>query len=149
MSIKKNVIANFLGQGWTALMGLAFIPIYIQYLGVEAWGLVGFMTMLQAWMVLLDMGLSPAISREMARFKGGAHTAQTIRNLLRSLEVIYFLVAIVIALLMWAATPLIVNNWLTAQKLTPLVITQAIHMMVLVLAGRMLEQVYRGVIQGL
>jgi hypothetical protein len=25
--LKRNLIANYLGQGWTALMGLAFIPL--------------------------------------------------------------------------------------------------------------------------
>lgn len=94
--LKRNTIANFIGQGWVALMGLAFIPIYIRYLGVEAWGLVGFMSMLQAWFVLLDMGLTPTLSREMARFQAGAHSAQSIRNLLRSLEVIYGGVALVV-----------------------------------------------------
>ena len=50
-------------------MGLAFVPLYIHYLGVEAWGLVGLMTMLQALLTLLDMGLTPTLSREMARFQ--------------------------------------------------------------------------------
>ena len=54
MSLKKNVIANYLGQAWAALMGLVFVPVYIRYLGVEAWGLVGFMSMLQGWFTLLD-----------------------------------------------------------------------------------------------
>jgi hypothetical protein len=36
MALKRNVIANYLGQGWVAIMGLAFIPLYIKYLGIEA-----------------------------------------------------------------------------------------------------------------
>jgi O-antigen/teichoic acid export membrane protein len=74
--LKRNVIANYLGQGWPALMGLAFIPLYIRYLGVEAWGLVGFMSMMQAWLTLLDMGLTPTLSREMARFKADVHSSR-------------------------------------------------------------------------
>ena len=31
-------------------------PLYIKYMGAEAYGLVGFFTMLQAWFGLLDMG---------------------------------------------------------------------------------------------
>ena len=32
-AIKHNIVANYLGSGWNALMGLAFIPLYIHYLG--------------------------------------------------------------------------------------------------------------------
>lgn len=149
MSLKKNTIANYLGQGWIALMGLAFIPVYIHYLGVEAWGLVGFMSMLQAWLTLLDMGLTPTLSREMARFSAGAHTAQSIRDLLRSLEVIYGGVALVTVGIVWFAAPWIATNWLMAAKLSVPAMEHAIGMMGLVLAARMLEQVYRGAIQGL
>ena len=67
-------------------MSLAFIPLYIKYLGIEAYGLIGLFAVLQAWLVLLDMGMSPTLSREMARFTGGHHSPQSIRDLLRTLE---------------------------------------------------------------
>lgn len=149
MSLKKNAIANYLGQGWIAVMGLAFVPVYIRYLGVEAWGLVGFMSMLQAWLTLLDMGLSPTLSREMARFQAGAHTAQSIRNLLRSLEVIYGAVALAVVGIVWFSAPWMAVNWLSSTHLPVQSVAHAIAVMGLVLAARMAEQVYRGAIQGL
>lgn len=149
MSLKKNTISNYLGQGWIALMGLAFVPVYIRYLGVEAWGLVGFMSMLQAWLTLLDMGLSPTLSREMARFEAGAHSAQSIRNLLRSLEVIYGGVALAVVGIVWLIAPWVAVHWLSATQVSAASVAQAIGMMGLVLAARMVEQVYRGAIQGL
>jgi len=36
MALERNLIANFLGHGWVALMGLAFIPLHIKYLDIEA-----------------------------------------------------------------------------------------------------------------
>ena len=149
MSLKKNTIANYLGQGWTALMGLAFVPVYIRYLGMEAWGLVGFMGMLQAWLTLLDMGLTPTLSREMARFQAGAHSAQSIRDLLRSLEVIYGGVAIAVVSIVWVIAPWLAVHWLVAAQISAETVAQSISMMGLVLAARMAEQVYRGAIQGL
>lgn len=149
MSLKKNVLANYLGQGWIALMGIAFIPVYIHYLGMEAWGLVGFMSMLQAWLTLLDMGLTPTLSREMARFQAGAHSAQSIRDLLRSLEVIYGGVAAAVVGIVWLCAPWISVHWLSARQLSDASVAQAIGVMGLVLAARMVEQVYRGAIQGL
>lgn len=130
-------------------MGLAFIPFYIATLGIEAWGLVGFMVMLQAWFLLLDMGLTPALSREMARFLGGEHTAQSIRDLLRSLEIIYGGIAVTIIAVVWLSAEWIAKNWLSASHLPPSTVCQALAVMGLVIAARMTEQVYRGAIQGL
>ncbi|MBS1199036.1 MAG: polysaccharide biosynthesis protein, partial [Proteobacteria bacterium] len=39
--LRRNLIANYLGQGWAAIMGMAFVPLYIKYLGVESYGLIG------------------------------------------------------------------------------------------------------------
>src|ERR1035437_5678483 len=104
MSLKRNVVANYFGQGWQALMSLAFVPLYIKYLGIEAYGLIGIFALLQAWLALHDMGMKPALGREMARFTGGAHDGQSIRDLLRSVEVIGVTLAGVVALGIWAAS---------------------------------------------
>jgi O-antigen/teichoic acid export membrane protein len=149
MSVRTNIIANFIGNAWVALMGFVFVPVYVRYLGVEAWGLVGFMSMLQAWLTLLDLGLSPTLSREMALFQGGGYSPQSIRDLLRSLELIYGAVALTVVGLVWLIAPWIAQHWLHANRISEEIISQAIGIMGLVLASRMVEQVYRGAIQGL
>jgi hypothetical protein len=67
MSIKKNITANFFGSIWTALMSLAFIPYYIKLMGVESYGLIGFMASIQAIAILLDLGLAQSLNRELAK----------------------------------------------------------------------------------
>lgn len=149
MSLRINTIVNYLGQGWVALMGLAFIPIYIRYLGIEAWGLVGVLSMMQAWLSLLDLGLTPTLSREMARFTAGAHTPQSIRDLLRSMEIIYGVVALSVILVVWVLADSLAGSWLKAGTIPNETVVNALVVMGLVLAARMVEQVYRGAIQGL
>ena len=56
MSLKGNLVSNFLGQGWTALMGVAFIPVYVQQLGLEGYGLIGFASVLLVLLMILDLG---------------------------------------------------------------------------------------------
>jgi len=148
-TVKKNVIANYLGQGWSALMGLAFIPLYIKYLGVESYGLIGIFALLQGWLTLLDMGMTPALSREMARFTGGAHESQSIRDLLRSIEIMGFGIAVVIALGIWAASGWLASDWLRAEKLPVGVVAQAFTIMGVVTAMRFIENIYRSSIVGL
>lgn len=149
MSLKKNVIANYLGQGWSGLIGLAFVPLYIKYLGIEAYGLIGIFALLQAWLTLLDMGMTPTLNREMARFTAGAHTPQSIRDLLRSLEIVCFGVAALIGGLVWAASGWLAADWLRADKLPLDVVAQAIAIMGGVAAFRFVEGIYRGAILGL
>ena len=146
---KKNIVANFLGSGWNALMGLAFIPLYIHYLGMEAYGLIGAFALLQAWLALLDLGLAPTISREMARFEAGAHTPQSIRDLVCSVEWIYGLTAGAIALGVMLAAPWFATNWLQAEKLSPATVADALIIAGGVIAVRWLAGLYRSAIIGL
>jgi len=149
MSLKKNVIANYIGQGWTALMGLVFMPVYIRYLGIESYGLIGIFAILQSWLMLLDMGLTPALSREMARFTGGGHSAQSIRDLLRSVECIGFCVAILTALGIWYGSVWLATDWLKAEKLPITVVARAFTVMGIVMALRFIENIYRSSLVGL
>lgn len=130
-------------------MGFVFVPLYIRYLGVESYGLIGIFAALQAWFILLDMGLSQTLSREMARFRGGAHTAMSIRNLLRSMEVIYFLVAILIAAIVYLGSRWLAFNWFKADQLSPMVVADALAIMGGVIALRWLGGLYRSAISGL
>ena len=66
--IKQNIIANFGGKAWQALMSLAFVPLYIKFMGIESYGLVGIFTSLLALFGLLDMGLSTTLNRSWQGF---------------------------------------------------------------------------------
>lgn len=149
MSVKRNIVANYLGQGWSALMSLAFVPIYIEYLGMEAYGLIGLFAVMQAWLTLLDMGMTPTLNREMARFSAGARSSQSIGDLLRSLEIICFALAMLIALGVWAASGWLASDWLKANKLPPSTIEHALSVAAFVIALRFVEGVYRGALFGL
>lgn len=149
MSLKKNIIANYLGQGWIALMQLAFIPLYIKYLGMEAYGLIGIFAVLQAGLLLLDMGMTPTLSREMARYTAGAHTPQSIRELLHSLEMLCLALAFLIAISVWLVSGWFAQYWLKAEQLPLNTVSEAIAIMGLVAALRFVESIYRGAILGL
>lgn len=55
MSLKKNILANYLSQIYVSLVGIVMVPVYVKYMGAEAYGLIGFYAMLQAWFQLLDV----------------------------------------------------------------------------------------------
>ena len=55
---KKNIAANFVGNGLGTILAILFVPVYIHYLGIEAYGLIGVSAALQGIFALLDLGLS-------------------------------------------------------------------------------------------
>lgn len=130
-------------------MGLAFIPLYIRYLGMETYGLIGIFAILQAWLGLLDLGMRPALGREMARFTGGAHDAQSIRDLLRSVEVVGIAIAGAVALGIWAASGWLASDWLTTTKLPVEAVAKALAVMGVVTALQFIESIYVSSIVGL
>jgi O-antigen/teichoic acid export membrane protein len=130
-------------------MSLAFIPLYIKYLGIECYGLIGLFATLTAWLSLLDMGMTPTLSREMARITGGAHTEESIRDLLRTTEIIAICVAAFCAYGVQLGSKWIAEIWLKAEHLPIEIAAQSISIMGLIISIRFLEGIYRSSIIGL
>lgn len=93
MSLSRNIAANYAAQIYVSLVGIVVIPLYIRFMGAEAYGLVGFFALLQTCFNLLDIGLASTITRETARYRGGATDALTYRTLFKALERFFVAVA--------------------------------------------------------
>ena len=149
MALKANVAANFVGQGWRALMALAFVPVYIRLLGIEAFGLIGLFASLQLWLSLLDLGIRPVLTREAARYAGGAHDDASFWLVLRSLEWIAFGMAVVAALTLAALSPWLATHWVNPVALSNTQVSQAFMLMGAVAAIQMIESLYASALAGL
>ncbi|WP_442112986.1 lipopolysaccharide biosynthesis protein [Pseudomonas sp. NUPR-001] len=148
MSLKKNILANYISQLYVAVIGIVVLPLYIKYMGAEAYGLVGFFTMLQAWFALLDLGLTPTIGRETARLRGGVTTALAFRQLLRALNVLFVSMAVIGGGILWMLSHTIASKWLHVGSLEVEDVVQAVHIMIFCIALKWLGGIYRGVISG-
>lgn len=149
MTLQRNLIANGLGQLWAAAMGLAFTPLYVKYMGVEAYGLVGFFVTMQAWLIVLDMGLAPALNREMARFAAGVLPPSFIRELLRSVEGVMVFIACLVAIAIYVVSGWLASSWLQVSSMSPDSAANGIALSGCVIALRLVEGVYRSCLIGL
>ncbi len=147
--VRKNIIANLLGSGWVAVLSLAFIPLYIHFMGIEAYGLVGFYVTLQVLFSLLDMGLTTTVSRELARLSGLGDREQEMRNVVRTLELVYWCLALVVVLVVITSAEWISTSWLNSGSLSPHMIEQSVLLMGVVIAFRMPYGFYAGALIGL
>jgi len=148
MSLQRIILASFSSQIYVSLVGILMVPMYVKYMGAEAYGLVGFFAMLQAWFSLLDIGMTPTISRESARYRGGASDALSYRRLVQALEVVFLVVAIVGGTAMLAGSSYIARDWLHALVLPPEQVLTAVQLMAFIIAMRWMAGLYRGAISG-
>ncbi|HKX56513.1 MAG TPA: oligosaccharide flippase family protein, partial [Xanthomonadales bacterium] len=148
MSLNHNILANYASQIYVTAVGILILPLYIKYMGAEAYGLVGFFTMLQAWFALLDLGLTPTIGRETARYHGGAMSAQAYRQLFRALSLIFAGIAVIGGGGLWLLSEAIATRWLNATELPVDEVVLAVQIMAISVALRWMGGLYRGVITG-
>lgn len=148
-SLKWNAIANFIGLGYTIVVGIVILPLYLEYLGAEAFGLVGFFMVLHAWMQLLDMGMSPMLSRNVAKARGLKNGFLELRKLLRSIELILLILVLIIVLSIAAGSTWIASNWLNVTSLALPEVATSIFIMGAIIGLRLYSSLYRSGIQGM
>ena len=148
MSLKKNILASYISQIYVTLIGIIMVPLYVKYMGAEAYGLVGFFAMLQVWFSLLDMGLTPTMARETARFHGGSTDVLSYHRLVRALEGVFLAVALVGGGAIFAAAGYIASDWLQAAQLPITELKTAVQLMAPIVALRWMCGLYRGAISG-
>ncbi len=130
-------------------MGVVFVPLYIKFMGMEAYGLIGIFTTLQAMLVLLDAGLGGTLNREMARMSALPGKSREMRNMVRTLEALYWGLSMFIGLAVMALSPFLANHWVNAGQLPPATIQQAVLIMGFVVALQMTAGFYAGGLMGL
>lgn len=149
MSLTRNISANFGGSLWTGLMALVFIPLYIRFMGIEAYGLVGFFLTIQSVLSLLDAGLSITLNREFARLSIGEGSVPQMRKLLRTFETIYWTVAVAAGAIIMLFARWIAVRWVDPDKLLISDVQQAIMIMGFAFTVQWPLALYSGGLQGL
>ncbi|MFC3607420.1 polysaccharide biosynthesis protein [Stutzerimonas tarimensis] len=150
LSVLRNTGLNYLGQAYALLIGILILPFYLGHLGAEAYGLIGFFAVMQAWLLLLDAGLSPSLVRQVAHLRGSAAAGRfESGRLLRSFELIVLPVALITALAVYLASGWIAAHWLQARELAPERIADCVALMGAMVALRLYATLYKSGLQGL
>jgi len=147
--LRKNIVANFAGQGAATLIQLAITPVYIRWLGIEAYGLVGFQIALQVVSQALDFGISPTVNRELARQSALPPDADASRDFIRTLEFGYWLIGAAIGLSVYMAAPYLSAHWFQRSSLPAAAIERAIRIMAILIAAQWPLTLYQAGLLGL
>jgi O-antigen/teichoic acid export membrane protein len=147
--LKFKLLRAYVAQAYVSLIGIVLMPLYLYYLGAEAFGLVGFYLMLQAWMQILDMGLTPVLSREMSRFRAGALSTREAAVRLRTLEVLQGVMAVSALAIIWAVSSWAGRAWFSAGDISEETLARCITLIGFAAVLRWLSGLYRAALAGL
>lgn len=148
-TVKKNTISNFIGQALIGLIGFLFIPIYLKYLGVESYGLIGFCTTLAGVFAIFDLGVCATLNRELARLSANEESKRNIPDLLYTLERINWGAAVFIGITIMILADPIARYWINARDLPISTVRQAIYLMGVILLVQWPSNLYINGFNGL
>lgn len=147
--IRKNIVANYVGKGWSVVSVYLFVPVYLHFLGIEAYGLVGFYTVLLGVLAFADMGLTATLSREMATLSGARDSEDEMRHLVRTIELVYLGIFVLVALLVLVLAGPIAEHWLNTSSLPVSSVERVIRLMGFAVAFQLPALMYLGGLLGL
>ncbi|MCA1567613.1 MAG: oligosaccharide flippase family protein [Acidobacteria bacterium] len=147
--LETNTFANLFSAAWSAALGILCIPLYVNLMGVEAFGLVGLFITLQSVFVVLDLGIGATLCRELARLTAEAAAPRTQRDLVFTLQAVYWLIALLVGGTIFALAPALTRHWVRAQSLSAETVETCIGMMGAAIALRFPFGFYQGGLLGL
>jgi O-antigen/teichoic acid export membrane protein len=148
-SLRTNTVSNLVARAWTAVLAIICVPQYIRLIGVEAYGLVGFFASAQLLLAFFDFGLGATLNRELAIALTKRSRVQSVRHLSRTLESIYWSVAVLLGVSWIALAPWLSHNWIHAKHLAPDQVQWAITLMGVVLIFQWPFNLYLNGLMGL
>jgi O-antigen/teichoic acid export membrane protein len=148
-SLGRNIVANYVGRTWAAILGILLVPVYLRFMGIEAYGLVGFYMALSSVLGILDLGIGATMNRELARLSAKEESAAAQRDVVRTLELIYWGIAIFAGGVVVLLAPYITKSWIRAQTLDSGSILKAVQLMGIAVALQFPMSFYQGGLMGL
>ena len=148
-ALRINILSNYAGQIWMAVMAVAFLPLYIHILGMEAFGLVGLMLSFQSLSQLFDFGIGGAANRELSRRAHAASLADGARDLVYTSQVAIWLLAAMVVSVIWLCSGLMAEHWLHLHSVGRNEATRAIAIMGIAIALLWPSAFYSNCLSGL
>lgn len=148
-TIRLALLASVASRGWAAVVGLLAIPLYVESLGVEAYGVVGFFASVQAVIAFLDFGLPATLTRELAAKGAQARLNPEAADTFRTFEFAYLGMTVLALCAALAAAPWLAQYWINASTLAVDELSQTLLLAALALACQWPSNLYSAGLIGL
>lgn len=143
------MFANAGGQLTGAVLAFLFIPIYIKLLGMESFGLIGAHLTLLGILRILDLGMSPAVNRQMAVYSADGKLHSDYRDFVRTFEVIFLASGLLLGLVLLLLAKPIGLYWVNPEDLGSDRVVTSFMLMAVITAFQWPINYYHGALMGL
>lgn len=145
--LSLNIFYNTSSKFFQIILSLLFTPLLFLTLGKEPYGLYGFYYLLSGIINNLNFGLTPAFNREVAIINTKKNNSN-LGNLLRSFEIIFFLIAMLIFFIFYFGNSFFLN-WVKYENLSEAQIINSVKIMGLIISFSFIKSLFRAGIEGL
>lgn len=112
--MKKDVLSSYFTQFLNILIRFFLIPIYLNHLGLSAYGIIAFYFSIESIMVLLDFGIGLAAAKRIAE-NSLMENVHTDYSIIRIAEIVYVVIALLIGVIIFFFSTSIATNWLSVD----------------------------------
>lgn len=130
---------------YAAIITMALIPILIGEIGIEAYGLIGSFTVLQACLSILDAGVGGVLTRESILSKNDIESFKKFNALYKKIVVLFILIAIILAIAGWGLSVRYSTKWLNTTIESKAVISST-TLMFWIFALRYIQGPFRSIL---
>ena len=142
----RNSLANIASKVWGIIALYVFVPIWIKFLGVEGYGIISFYTILMTIIHFADMGLSATLTREFAR---ESTDLEYRGKLLRTFELVYFAIALLVFVVLFFGSGFIVDAFLKSDTVPRETLIRHMRLMAGIVSVNFIFLLYIGGLAGL
>ncbi|MDQ5956901.1 MAG: hypothetical protein QG627_1186 [Chlamydiota bacterium] len=146
---KINLIANFCNKACSGLFLLVCVPFYLKYLGIEAYGIIGFYMLLSFLLVPFEVAIGATINRKMAQLTAEEKARTEAADLFRSLEGVYWFICLLVGFSLSCLSNSIAYNWMHPVHLSLQEVAQAVILMGICLSFQWPNSLYSSGLMGL
>jgi O-antigen/teichoic acid export membrane protein len=146
--LRRALLISILSRGWAAALALLAVPVYLRFIGVEAYGVVGLFTSFSILVGFLDLGLGATLTRELAKVSARTGTLADSRDVVRTFELAYAFIALLIGLIVIFCSVPVSQHWVQAQALDRSEIAQALALAGVALACQWPTNLYSAGLAG-
>ncbi len=147
-SAKLRTASNLFANLYTLVVALIFVPLYINYIGIEAYGLIGAFNGITSFLWLFDFGVGTNINRELSRFYEEDDRRELL-DIKRTLELLCYAITSVLTVFLFGLIFVLAYYWLRNDNFSPEYILSVLAILALSLAVQFPTAFYTNGLMGL
>ena len=144
----RNTVANFAGQLLYPLLALALVPFYLRHVGIEGYGLIGLIAMVVSVLGVFSKGLGSALQREFGRRSATPDGRQSLPTLLRSFEIVYWVLGAALAIGFGALALTVGPSWIRTESIPRQTVVSCLALLAVRVALAFPHSIYQSVFIG-